>query len=76
MYHQQTINKSVHLKNFVYGKAKHALASEDPSGNLIATLPICLLLFKNNNIVHGLKKGEFKDLCALATKELYFIFKS
>ena len=30
---------------------------------------------KNEDIVHGLKKSEFKDLLSLATKESYFIFK-
>ena len=33
-------------------------------------------LFEQNDIVHGLKKIEFKDLLSLATKELYFIFDS
>ena len=30
-------------------------------------------LFKNNDIVHGLKKSEFKELLSLATKESFFI---
>ena len=38
------------------------------------TIEICTnYLFKNEDIVHGLKKSEFKDLF-LATKESYFIF--
>ena len=32
--------------------------------------------FKNNDIVHGLKKSEFKDLLSLTAKEPYFIFKN
>ena len=41
------------------------------------TIKICTNnLFKNNNIVHGLKKSEFKDLLFLATKELYSIFNN
>ena len=41
------------------------------------TIEICTNnLFKNNDIVHGLKKSEFKDLLSLATKELYFIFNN
>ena len=31
-------------------------------------------LFKNNVIVYGLKKSEFRDLLSLATKQLYSIF--
>ena len=33
-------------------------------------------LFKNSDIVHGLKKREFKDLLSLATKESYFMFNN
>ena len=33
-------------------------------------------LFKNSDIVHGLKKSEFKDLLSLATKESYFILNN
>ena len=33
-------------------------------------------LFKNSDIVHDLKKSEFKDLLSLATKESYFIFNN
>ena len=33
-------------------------------------------LFNNSDIVHGLKKSEFKDLLSLATKESYFIFNN
>ena len=32
--------------------------------------------FKNNDIVHGLKKSEFNDLLSLTAKEPYFIFKN
>ena len=40
-------------------------------------IEICTInLFEQNDIVHGLKKIEFKDLLSLATKELYFIFDS
>ena len=39
------------------------------------TIEICTNnLFKNSDIVHGLKKSEFKDLLSLTTKESYFIF--
>ena len=39
------------------------------------TIEICTNThFKNSDIVHGLKKSEFKDLLSLATKESYFIF--
>ena len=38
------------------------------------TIEICTNnLFKNNGIVHGLKKSEFKELPSLAIKESYFI---
>ena len=41
------------------------------------TMEICTNnLFKNNDIVHVLKKNEFKDLLSLATKEPYFIFSN
>ena len=30
--------------------------------------------FKNNDVVHGLEKSEFKDLLSLVTKKPYFIF--
>ena len=41
------------------------------------TIEICInILFKNNDIVHGLKKSEFKDLLSLAKKESYFIFNN
>ena len=33
-------------------------------------------LFQNNQIVHNLKKSEFKDLLSSATKELHFIFNN
>ena len=33
-------------------------------------------LFRNNDIVHGLKKSEFKELLSFATKEMYFIFNN
>ena len=34
------------------------------------TIEICTNnLFRNNDIVHGLKKSEFKELLSLATKE-------
>ena len=33
-------------------------------------------LFKNGDIVHGLKKSKFKDLLSLATKESYFFFNN
>ena len=33
-------------------------------------------LFKNSNIVHGLKRSGFKDLQSLGTKESYFIFNN
>ena len=40
-------------------------------------IEICTInLFEQNDIVHGLKKIEFKDLLSLATEELYFIFDS
>ena len=29
--------------------------------------------FKNSDIIHGLKKSEFKDLLSLTTKESYFV---
>ena len=36
------------------------------------TIEICTNnLFKNKDIVHGLKKSEFKDLLSLATKESF-----
>ena len=35
-----------------------------------------IAIFKNEDIVHGLKKSEFKDLLSLATKEPYFIFNN
>ena len=39
------------------------------------TIEICTNnLFKNNDIVHGLKKSAFKNLLSLATKKSYFIF--
>ena len=39
------------------------------------TIEICTNnLFRNEYIVHGSKKSEFKDLLSLATKESYFIF--
>ena len=38
---------------------------------LEVTIEICTNnLFKNNDIVHGLKNSEFKDVLSLATKEL------
>ena len=41
------------------------------------TMEICTNnLFKNNDIVHVLKKNEFKHLLSLATKEPYFIFSN
>ena len=41
------------------------------------TIEICTNnLFKNKDIVHGLKKSEFKDLLSLATKESYFVFNN
>ena len=41
------------------------------------TIEICTNnLFKNSDVVHGLKKSEFKDLLSLATKESYFIFNN
>ena len=41
------------------------------------TIEICTnSLFKNSDIVHGLKESEFKDLLSLATKESYFIFNN
>ena len=41
------------------------------------TIEICTNnLFRNNDIVHGLKKSEFKELLSLATKESYFIFNN
>ena len=33
-------------------------------------------LFKNSDIVHSLKKSEFKEILSLATKEWYFIFNN
>ena len=45
--------------------------------SLFTNIPLCTNnLFKNSNIVHGLKKSEFKDLQSLATKESYFIFNN
>ena len=45
--------------------------------NLRETIEICTNnLFKNNDIVYGLKKSEFKDLLSLAAIELYFIFNN
>ena len=39
------------------------------------TIKICSNnLFRNNDIVHGLQKSEFKELLSLATKESSFIF--
>ena len=41
------------------------------------TIEICTKsLFKNNDIVHGLRKDEYKYLLSLATKESYFIFNN
>ena len=41
------------------------------------TIEICTNnLFKNKDIVHGLKKSEFKDLLSIATKESYFTFNN
>ena len=41
------------------------------------TIEICTNnLFRNNDIVHGLKKSEFKELLSLATKESHFIFNN
>ena len=41
------------------------------------TMEICTNnLFKNNDIVHVLKKNEFKHLLSLATKAPYFIFSN
>ena len=41
------------------------------------TIEICTNnLFKNSDIVHGLKKSEFKDLLSLTTKESYFKFNN
>ena len=43
----------------------------------LETIAICTnKLFKNNDIIHGLKKLEFKDLLTLATKQTYFTFKN
>ena len=65
---------------------------EQDSSNFIGSLDIDLLftnipleqtieictnnLFKNSDIVHALKKSEFKDLLSLATKESPFIFNN
>ena len=44
---------------------------------LDGTIEICTNnIFKNSNIVHGLKKSEFEDLLSLATKESYCIFNN
>ena len=41
------------------------------------TIQICTNnIFKNSDIVHGLKKSKFKDLLSLATKESYFILNN
>ena len=41
------------------------------------TMEICTNnLFKNNDIVHVLKKNEFKHLLSLAIEEPYFIFSN
>ena len=40
------------------------------------TMEICTNNLSKNNIVHGLKKSELKDLLPLATKESYFIFNN
>ena len=41
------------------------------------TIEICTHnLFKNEDIVHGVKKSEFKDLLSLATKDSYFVFNN
>ena len=41
------------------------------------TIQICTNnIFKNSDIVHGLKKSEFKDLLSLAIKESYFILNN
>ena len=43
----------------------------------LETIAICTnKLFKNNDIIHGLKKLEFKDLLTLATKPTYFTFNN
>ena len=43
----------------------------------LETIAICTnKLFKNNDIIHGLKKLEFKDLLTLATKQAYFTFNN
>ena len=45
--------------------------------SLEETIEICTNnLFKNSDVVHGLKKREFKDLLCLATKESYFVFNN
>ena len=41
------------------------------------TIEICTNnIFKNNDIIHDLKKSKLKDLLSLATKESYFIFNN
>ena len=43
----------------------------------LETIVICTnKLFKNSDIIHGLKKLEFKDLLTLATKQTYFTFNN
>ena len=61
-------------KNFMGSLDIDSLFTNIP---LEETIEICTNnLFKNEDIVHGLKKSEFKDLLSLATKESYFIFNN
>ena len=46
------IPKGIHLNNFAHGKPN--MYCKGPNGDPIATLSVCLLLFKNN-IVNDLK---------------------
>ena len=61
-------------KNFMGSLDIDSLFTNIP---LEETIEICINnLFKNEDIVHGLKKSEFKDLLSLPTKESYFIFNN
>ena len=60
------------LSNFMGSLDIDSLFTNIP---LEETIGICPNnLFNNSNIVHGLKKSEFKDLLSVTNKESYFIF--
>ena len=57
--------------NFTSSLDFEALLTSIP---LEETINVCTNELFENKSVHGLKKGDFKDLLSLAMKELYFIF--